>query len=639
MERHIIYHPVTVAVLLLVCLAAGGLVARAADPNQGTPRVMYTTDYVPGTRVVLLDEQLADAPELKAGMSGTIICCDKSDCSSRILVSWSLWRGGRNEEASCVSELAGLYPDGSTIWVDPSKVRLGLPFDANGVLRGGDDDCLYFAASTGGRYRLIVGPEFRKQWWVAVPGAFLRVHGLLNTTIPAADNTCAAADGDIYHPILTPQSWDMTPGSWSTGPFYPGDRVVLVGESNPYNAADLPRGTAGTVICHNSFAKTQSILVSWDLWTKGGNADDYLNCTQRFGGMFPPGSTWWVNPQDLAKYYESDCGTLEETVICCRGDSPDVPVVGLFLTQGDVFCLPDIATGQDLPRGQYKAVGLWSPYEELIGRQTPPDPAMRNISAIILDSVVMVCHKPSCCDPAYAPGDRVKLLVNQPGGAQGLTAGTGGTVLCCNPDDAITPILVSWDDWTGGGDADKLCQTRPDGYRENSAIWMACTEIKRVVKPDLCDKPEYRRFLPQTIDAGKHLKISGMIYNSGGAKSGSFTIEIYLSKDNQITRDDYRLSRRRHGPRCRGVDRAFLAQRASGHHPGGHVLRRLADRSGEQSRRGRRDEQHGRHRAGHADCNRPMMALPSQKAEKPDAGPTVARQVRTATYRRCRTAA
>jgi hypothetical protein len=543
MERHIIYHPITVAALLLVCLAAGGPTAQAGDlPNEGTPRVTYTTDYTPGTRVVLMEDEPAGGAGLKAGMSGTIICCDKSDCSSRVLVSWNLWRGGRNEEASCASAMAGLYPDGSTIWVDPSKVRLGLPFEGNGVLKGGDDGCLYLSTYEGGLYRLIIGPEFREQWWVALPGAFFRVRGLLNTAIPAKDQTCAPADGDVYHPILIPSGWDLTPGSWSTGPFFNGDRVVLVGESNPYNAVNLPRGATGTIICRNSFATTQSILVSWDLWNQGGSAEEYLQCTQRMGGLFPPGSTWWVSPQDIAKYYESECGTLEETVICCRGNSPDVPVVGLFVPLGDLFCLPDIAIGKDLPRGLCKATGLWTPYEELMGRQTPADPALRDIGGIIFDSIVTPCHVPSCCDPPYVPGDRVKLLVNQPGGAKDLAVGAGGTVLCCNPDDPVTPILVAWDDWVGGGDEDEACQTPPTWIRENSGLWMACTEIKRVVKADLCDKPEFRRFLPQTIEQGKHLKISGMIYNRGGADSGPFFIDIYLSKDAQITPDDYRLS-------------------------------------------------------------------------------------------------
>jgi len=545
MKRHIICHPVTVAVLLSVCLAAGGgpvaLAGQGGLPNEGTPRVMYTTDFVPGTRVVLLDNEPAGGPGLKAGMSGIIICCDKSDCSSRILVSWNTWRGGRNEEASCASAVVGLYPEGSTIWVDPSKVRLGLPFEGIGVLLGGPEGCLYLSTYEGGLYRLVIGPEFRKQWWTVLPGAFFRVRGLLNTSKPAAGQACSQADGDVYHPILTPPSWDLTPGSWSSGPFFNSERVVLVGESNPNGAVGLPRGATGTIICHNSFEKEHPFLVSWDLWDKGGHPEEYLDCTQRFGGLFPPGSTWWVSARDLAKYYESDCGVVEETLICCRDNSPNVPMVGLFVPLGEVYCLPDIATGKPLPRGLVKAAGLYTPYEELIGRQTPADPAKRDIGGIIFDSIVMPCHVPSCCEPPYVPGDRVRLLVNQPGGAQGLAVGAGGTVLCCDPDDPFTPILVAWDDWTGTGDDDRMCQT-PTWIRENAGLWMACTEIKQVVRADLCDKPEYRRFLPQTVGGDKHLSIRGVIYNRGGADSGPFFVNIYLSKDTQITRDDYQLS-------------------------------------------------------------------------------------------------
>jgi hypothetical protein len=543
MERHIICHPVAVAVLLLVCLAAGPDSIVLAAPNEGTPRVTYTTDFIPGTRVELLDDDPAGGVGLKAGMSGTIICCDKSDCSSRVLVSWNTWRGGKNEEASCASAVVGLYPEGSTIWVDPSKVRLGLPFEGLGVLQGGPGDCLYLSTYEGGLYRLVIGPEYREQWMNVLPGAFFRVRGLLNTSQPAASQTCAQEDGDIYHPILTPTNWDLTPGSWATGPFFNADRVVLIGEANPNGATGLPRGATGTIICHNAFEKENAFLVSWDLWDKGGDPDEYLNCTQRFGGVFPPGSTWWVPEQSLAKYFESDCGTVEETVICCRGDSPDVPMVGLFVPLGPVYCLPDIATGQPLPRALCKAMGLYTPYEELIGRQTPADPAKRTIGGIIFDSIVIPCHVPGCCEASYAPGDRVRLLVNQPGGAEGLEVGAGGTVLCCNPDDPITPILVAWDNWTGqGDDADKICPT-PTWLREDAGLWMACTEIRRVLRADLCDMPEYRSFLPQTVGGDKHLSIRGMIYNRGGADSGSFFVDIYLSADSQITPDDYRLSR------------------------------------------------------------------------------------------------
>jgi hypothetical protein len=258
--------------------------------------------------------------------------------------------------------------------------------------------------------------------------------------------------------------------------------------------------------------------------------------------MFPPGSTWWVSPKDIAKYYESECGTIEETGLCCRDNAPDLPVVGLFVPLGNLYCLPDLDVGQTLPKEQCKVIGLYTPYEELMGRKTPSDPAMSDVGGVIFDSVVMTCHAPNCCNPPYAPGDRVKLLVAQPGGAEGLAVGNGGTVICCNPNDPFTPILVSWDNWTGGSDEHALCQTPPGWFPEKSGLWMACTEIKRTTLPDLCDRPEYRRFAPQTIETGKHLKINGMIANAGGAKSGPFFVDIYLSTDARIARDDYQLA-------------------------------------------------------------------------------------------------
>jgi len=541
MKRLRYYHRIAAAIALLVCLVAGTGPVLAGE-NEGTPRPMYATGFVPGTRVVLLDNEPDGIAELKAGMSGIIICCDRSDCSSRVLVSWNLWRGGRNEEADCASVVAGLYPTGSTTWIDPSKVRLGLPFDAAGILKEAPEGCLYLSTDAGGLFHLIVDPEIRKQWFVVNAGAFFRVRGLLDTSRPATEPACAQADGDVYHPIFIPTDWDTGLNSWDRGPFRAGDRVVLVGESNPNQAADLPRGATGTVICRNLLDGEYPILVSWDLWDKGGSPDEYLQCTERFAGAFPLRSTWWVSARDIAKFYESECGTLEETVLCARGDAPEVPVVGLFVPRDNVYCLPDLDLGLALPTGMVTAVGLFTPYEELMGRQTPVDTDLRDIGGIIFDSVVMTCHIPNCCNPPYAPGDRVMLLVNEPGGAKGLTAGAGGTVMCCNPQDPVAPILVSWDHWTGGNNDTAACQEPVGWFTGNSGWWMACTEIKRAVLPELHDLPEFRRFVPETVQVGKHLKINGQIANGGGAESGSFLVNLYLSTDAEITRSDFLLT-------------------------------------------------------------------------------------------------
>jgi hypothetical protein len=459
-------------------------------------------------------------------------------------VSWSQWRGGRNEEAACATPLAGLYPSGSATWVDPLKVRLGLPFEGSGVLQEGPEGCLYLATYEGGVYHLMVDQEFREKWWVALPGAFFNVRGLLSAGAPdpAGDLVCPPLDGNVYHPLLIPPSWDTGVHSWDRGPFHSGERVVLVGESNPYGAANLPRGATGTIICRNSLAE-RSILVSWDLWSNGDDVNAYRGCTDRYSGLFAPRSTWWVAPLDIAKYYESDCGVLEQTQLCCGQQCAGGGMIGLFVQFQDVLCLPDITVDGPLPTGLYRATGLYTPYEELMGSQaaTSTNSALSVIGGVVFDSLVTACHVPNCCVPAYLPGDRVKLLVNEPGGAQGIFVGHGGTVMCCNPYDPITPILVSWDNWTGGNDDDELCESKPDWYRDNSAWWMACTEIKRVVLPDLYDREEARLFLPDTLAVGKHLKISGEIANGGGADSGPFVVNIYLSQDAKISSDDYRI--------------------------------------------------------------------------------------------------
>ncbi|MGD2111571.1 MAG: CARDB domain-containing protein, partial [Phycisphaerae bacterium] len=47
----------------------------------------------------------------------------------------------------------------------------------------------------------------------------------------------------------------------------------------------------------------------------------------------------------------------------------------------------------------------------------------------------------SCCNPPFLAGDRVRLNVDDPGGAADLPAGTCGTVACCASSDPAEPIL------------------------------------------------------------------------------------------------------------------------------------------------------------------------------------------------------
>ncbi len=535
MSRHVVFHSVVAGMLLLVFVGVDGLA------QKGTPRPSFPSGFAPGTRVMLLAHDPAVTPGLEAGTAGTIICCDANDCSGSLLVSWDLFVGGGDEVDRCVIGPVGLYPAGSAVWVDPSEVLLGRPFDEVGVLQEDPEGCLYLAVDDGDVFYLVIDQEFREQWWVVAPGQAVRVRGWLNTT-PAdvkGERWCPPRDGDIYHPIMSVTSWEDAPccDRWVCGFGY-GDRVVLVAESNPYGAEDLPRGTSGTIICCRS-GQEQSILVSWNLWDNGGPDDAYVECTERVAGLFPPGSTWWVSVEDVAKEFTTECGELKEIRFSVGDESRDIVGVGLLIKGRDLYYLPDIVAEEPLPSGEFRAVGLYTPYAPL-----PEGDVSSALSGTILHSIVMPCPEPSCCEPPYVEGDRVKLLVDEPGGARDLFAGATGSVVCCNQNDPIAPILVSWDNWPYGDDDDELCEpcdTRPLWYPDDSAWWVACTEIERLVLPDLYDAGG-GRFSPETIEAGvseQGFEVAGVVGNKGGAGSGPFVVGIYASTDNQITQEDY----------------------------------------------------------------------------------------------------
>jgi len=82
-----------------------------------------------------------------------------------------------------------------------------------------------------------------------------------------------------------------------------------------------------------------------------------------------------------------------------------------------------------------------------------------------------------CCDPPYSPGDRVRLLVADPGGATELPAGTCGTIVCCDYDYPEVPILVSWEGWTNGINFDSYCDSDVYPYLADSAWWMECSQV------------------------------------------------------------------------------------------------------------------------------------------------------------------
>lgn len=551
MKRHTILRTACLGMLLSVCLnACPGTGGSSAWAQEGIPRPSYATDLKPGTRVLILGAgPLADLG-LQPGVSGTVVCCDADDCSAGVLVSWNLFRAGGNAEDLCAAAPIGVYPPGSTLWVDPAEVQLGVAFDRIGTLEEGEAGCLAVVTDDGKAYNIVDAAAFRDLWWVVRPGNYVRVRGALNVRPPdpKGEPACPQLDGDIYHPIMSEPHWGTSCcDRWVCG-FQYGDRVVLTGDDNPNDAVDLPRGSTGTIMCCNS-RDDNAVLVSWDLWANGGDDEEYFKCTERVSGLFPPGSTWWVSPTDIAKEFDSKCGLLKEILFCSKDECVDVNAVGLFVGFREVYYLPDLTADAPLPEDEVRAMGLFTPYGDLPeGGVLPPDSdEPRELTGIVHDAIVVPCPPPAECEVDYLPGDRVLLLVDQPGGAPGLLKGAAGDVLCFNSDDQIAPILVSWDDWTDGHNDDGPCDSPPAGwYPDDSAWWVACTEVKPIVLPDMFDKgPQFRGFGVEYDDEGrpKSLEITGLIGNRGGQDSGLFYTSIYISDDEIITTDDLLLAR------------------------------------------------------------------------------------------------
>ncbi len=87
-----------------------------------------------------------------------------------------------------------------------------------------------------------------------------------------------------------------------------------------------------------------------------------------------------------------------------------------------------------------------------------------------------------CCGGTLRPGDRVRLLVNNPPDlsgipAAGLPAGTLGTVLCCNAANPQFRIYVSFDNFRGGTNMASFCATTPISHPANSAWWVNCADV------------------------------------------------------------------------------------------------------------------------------------------------------------------
>ena len=176
------------------------------EPGAGGP---LPDQFARGERVVLLEDDPSGGPGLLAGHAGTIVCCDPSDCSGGVLISWDLWTNGKADLSRCPDIASVVYPPESVIWVDPSRTLIGRHFNQCGTIRQGLEGCVHLDAADGKTYNLVAPGQLYATLDKAGAiqfGDTVRVRGLLNTTPPGPGvfRICPQFDGDVYHPIVVP---------------------------------------------------------------------------------------------------------------------------------------------------------------------------------------------------------------------------------------------------------------------------------------------------------------------------------------------------------------------------------------------------------------------------------------------------
>jgi hypothetical protein len=259
----------------------------------------------------------------------------------------------------------------------------------------------------------------------------------------------------------------------------PGTCLVLLQDVND-NGVALRAGQAGMVVCCDSADCSGRLLVSWFMVTQGpGSTDD---CNVAMPRAMQPGTATWVDPNRVGLGICFDrCGTLGQNDEGC-----------FTLTTDDrqVFLL---VAGSWLPRflgpdAEFE-LGDRVRVQGLINLKRPAGAffACREQNGDIFNPLITPCAPSGgggegCCDAGFQPGDRVRLLVNNPPDqagrpAVGLPAGTLGTVLCCNSSDDDFTVYVSWDNFTGGFNMSFLCDTAPPSFPADSGWWVGCDDI------------------------------------------------------------------------------------------------------------------------------------------------------------------
>lgn len=261
----------------------------------------------------------------------------------------------------------------------------------------------------------------------------------------------------------------------------PGTTVVLL-----QNNGSLRAGQAGTVVCCDAQDCGGRVLVSWFLNTQGsGTTGDCADTTPR---IIPPASGTWVDPRIVPIGVGfNQCGTLDRNaegcyVLAADGGGTYILTAGSWLPGllGPTanFDLGDRVRVQGLVSVKRPA-GAFFPCAEQAGD--------------IYNPVVTPCalagggngngNGAGCCAQNFRPGDRVRLLIDNPPDLLGhpiseLTAGALGTVVCCGAVNDDFTVFVSWDGLTTGNNMHFLCSSSPTvTYPDSSGWWMRCSDL------------------------------------------------------------------------------------------------------------------------------------------------------------------
>lgn len=257
----------------------------------------------------------------------------------------------------------------------------------------------------------------------------------------------------------------------------PGTCVVILQNCD---GLSLKAGQAGMVVCCDEEDCSGRLLVSWFLNTAGvGTSEDCNETTPR---IIPPASATWVDPARVGLGICFDeCGILQQNDEGCFTLETDEGLTYILVAGS---WLPDFL-GEDADFNLGDRVRV----QGLINIMRPEGAffACTELDGDIFNPLITPCAPAGggdgCCEPALEPGDRVRLLVDNPADMTGrsptnLPAGTLGTVICCNADDEDFSVFVSFDNFTDGNDMGFLCDQAPSiPYPADSGWWVSCGSI------------------------------------------------------------------------------------------------------------------------------------------------------------------